>query len=63
MKHVLLSAKRGVFCRRLVAQESVINSARCEVDVITMVIYDKLSAAKFHHGNGEWISKAGDHGK
>ena len=63
MKHVLLSAKRGVFCRRLVAQESVINPALSEIDVLTMVIYDKLSAAKFHHGNGEWMSKVCELGK
>ena len=31
--HVLLSAARGVFCRRLVAQESVIIPARSEMDV------------------------------
>ena len=36
--HVLLSATRGVFCRRLVAQESVIIPARSEVDVPTMVM-------------------------
>ena len=45
--HVLLSAARGVFCRRLVAHESVINPARSEMDVPTMVVYDTLSAAKF----------------
>ena len=31
--HVLLSATRGVFCRRLVAQESAIIPARSEMDV------------------------------
>ena len=49
--HVLLSTTRGMFCRRLVAQESVIIPARNEMDVLTMVIYDTLSAAKFDPGN------------
>ena len=61
--NVLLSATRGVFCRRLVAQESVIIPARSEMDVPTMVIYDTLSAAKFDHGNGEWTSEADELGK
>ena len=43
----MLSATRGVFCRRLVAQESVVYLARSEMDVPTMVIYHTLSAAKF----------------
>ena len=60
--HVLLSATRVVFCRRLMAQESVIIPARSEMDVPTMVIYDKLSAAKFDPGNGEWMSEAGELG-
>ena len=55
--HVLLSATRGVVCRRLVAQESVIIPARSEMDVPTMVIYDTLSAANFDPGNGEWMSE------
>ena len=61
--HVLLSATRGVFCRRLVAQESVIIPARSEMDVPTMVIYDTLSTAKFDPCNGEWMSEAGELGK
>ena len=59
----MLSATRGVFCRRLVAQESVIIPARSEMDVPTMVIYDTLSAAKFDPGNEEWMSEAGELGK
>ena len=51
--HVLLSATRGVFCHRLVVQESVIIPARGKMDVLTMVIYDTLCAAKFDPGNGE----------
>ena len=61
--HVFLSATRGVFCRRLVAQESVIISARCEMDVPTLVIYDTLRAEEFDPGNGEWMSEAGERGK
>ena len=49
-----------MFCRRLVAQESVIIPARGDMDVSTMVIYDTLSAAKFDCGNGEWMSEAGE---
>ena len=52
-----------MFCRRLAAQESVINPARSEMDVPTMVIYDTLSAAKLEPGNGEWMSEAGEFGK
>ena len=59
----MLSATRGVFCRRSVAQESVIIPTRSEMDVPTMVIYDTLSAAKFDSGNGEWMSEAGELGK
>ena len=51
--HVLLSATRIVFCRRLLAHESVTIPARSEMFVPTMVIYDTLSAAKFDPGNGE----------
>ena len=61
--HVLLSATRGVFCRRLVEQESVIIPARSEMDVPTIVIYDTLSATKFDLGNGEWMSEVGELGK
>ena len=58
---MLLSATRGVFSPRLMAQESVI-PARNEVDVPTMVIYDALSATKFDPGNGECMSEAGELG-
>ena len=61
--HVLVSATRGVFCRRLVAQELVIIPVRSEVYVPTTVIYETLSAAKFDSGNGEWMSEAGEFGK
>ena len=61
--HVLLSVTRGVFCRRLVAHESVIVHARSEMDIPTMVICDTLSAVKFDPGNGEWMPEAGELGK
>ena len=45
--HVLLSATRGVFCRRLVVHELVIIPVRSEMDVPTMVIYDTLRAVEW----------------